>query len=740
VIDCSPCDLPNQPVSAMQPCQQSGPNVYVDPSVSNLGTKQIPLLHLVYEICTQSYGPHAREGRKTWLAVKYSKTTGQPLTPPKYEKSIEGATQEVHHMIGMVLAQRAHFLPIWAQLSREHQLEVATAIASLLKGEPLSTDRLSPIQMNMFKGSAHLALQGAAQELAHERDVLAARILKLGEEIATMQSRLKGVDGALQQIDTARAEIESHMSALTYHLRQMQQEQALIRSQNQPLFDENGALYNETLRAFQIDTANLSAEQEQAVYNAVARYQELDTAKANEIQRITPQMQELEKARQPWLSQRGVIEQAIQNGELLYDRLEEALLNFLLTQLEAQGMSEFALQTQKEAQPTLQKEALQFDYALQPGNYVDQEECKQLAAILQNSGVARQIFLFLDPRLKYSNESKVTCRLRKLLAAPEFLKAFQDLDGCNLIQPGPFAKLGAFIINALVPGSYDERHRVLAREDIGKIQQAMVEHGMDPTIRCHSCGTTEPSGQAPVNAATDWIRDHNPPTAFYKLGAAVYGRLGLPDYAGNGRLNGQILLPQCRECSKRQGAITGKVIGLIEALAPNQAANPLFDLAHYIQNSLTADDPADWVDFLRLVCNPKGGWSAPQDLSMAVSGFDLTRLVVTGDAGSFVGIDDQLLKQVGVAVGCHTCTDVAIQNDPYRNILWIADHQPPTALVARGLMELPQVVYPHCWNCSETQSKMIATLCRLFERCFGKEFKKQWVQLIKDQAWKAMSS
>jgi hypothetical protein len=319
------------------------------------------------------------------------------------------------------------------------------------------------------------------------------------------------------------------------------------------------------------------------------------------------------------------------------------------------------------------------------------------------------------------------------------LECFQSLSDTNLIQPGPHAKLGVFVINALTPGSYDQRHRVMVQHELEMMVKGMQEHGMDPTICCHSCGTTTPSGKAPQDAATDWIRDHNPPTALYALGRDVYhGKLGLPDYDGGGKVHGQILLPQCRECSKRQGAITAKVVAILEAIPLVTLQSSSFDALARIRTELESDDPQDWQDYLRLVCHPMAAWDNPAALSRPASTLARQALVVTGGAGSFTGIDEDLLKLLGMQLGCHTCTDTPIQNNPYRNISWIADHQPPTALVARGLMELPQVVYPHCWDCSEAQSQRVARLCRLFEQCFGKTFKLQWLKLIKDGAWSDM--
>ncbi|KQX01363.1 hypothetical protein ASC94_01635 [Massilia sp. Root418] len=731
-MDCSACDLPNQSASSVTHCQLAGPLVFKDTGVSNLGTRQIPLLHLVYEICTQQYGPEAREGRKTWLAQKYSEKTHKALARPKYQVSVANAKQEVHHLIGMLLAQRAHFLPIWAQLSRAGQMEVAGAIASLLKGGALTTDLLSRGQAEMFKGSAHLAMEGAAADLKRGLERAGARIEKLGQEINVTLSRLEKAVQALGEFEEMLQKCDTEIDSVAEQGRTMENEQDRIRQFIPDAFNTERTLYGELAIEFLIDSSENGDKWEADARAAIARFRQLDVLKAELGLRLSSLRQE----RQFVAERHDNILKLVRPIESLYDSLEQAWLDFLMMQFEWSGMSAFAAHTRNDAQRTLQAAALDNDYALQPGNYMDPKECEQLTNVLKAHGAAREMFLFMDPRLKYQNSSKVACRIRKFLGAPQALEAFQALDDANLIQPGPYAKLGVFVINALTPGSYDQRHRVLVQRELEMIVQGMAEHGMDPTISCHSCGSTHASGKPPTNAATDWIRDHNPPTALYRLGRTVYhDKLGLPDYTGNGTANGQILLPQCRECSKRQGAITAKAVGILELLPPWQLTSTTFDLSRHLKDTLEADDPQDWVDFQRLVCNPKAGWRTPNDLSGALTAFNLDNLVVRGGAGSFTGIDEAMLKNLGVAVGCHTCTDVPVQNNPYRNISWIADHQPPTALVARGLMELPQIVYPHCWDCSETQAQMVAKLCRLFEQCFGKEHKKEWVAFIKDQAW-----
>jgi hypothetical protein len=728
MIDCSPCDLPNQPLSVLPSCQQSGPTVFHPATVSNAGEKQIPLLHLVYEICTGFYNPQAREGRKTWLPVKYSKTTGDALLPPKYAVDQNGARREAHHLIGMVLAQRAHFLPIWAQMARAHQMEIAASIAALIKGEPLQSVVLTPLQAEMLKGSAPLPLQNAADELARGLEIARQRCIAIAHDIAVAASRREKANQRIDELDSGLTEIAHHASLISNTHSETVAHQNLVRTQmDAHFFEPDGSLTtNQNVVQFLCDLNTAQGD----LLNTF-----LSLGQTREI--LEHSHQGLMQVGQQLLAERNSIDNAIRNSESRYDDLEQALLDFTLLQLEHNNVSAFAVDTQKEARPTVQREALSNDYALQPANYVDPQLAIQLQSILQSSMTAVCMFLFMHPLLKYSGDSKLACRIRKYLASAEAQQSFQALDDQNLIQPGPFAKLGVFVINALSPGSYDQRHRDLIQTEIAAIVQGMQEHGMNPEITCHSCGTNRVSGVSAQDEASNWIRDHNPPTALYNLGSAKYARLGLNDYTGNGILNGQVLLPQCRECSKRQGSVVSNVVDTLEDISVFDWLNPSFDVLAFLQQRL---DNAVWVDFQRLVCNPMAGWRNPNDLSAAVAAFDLRRLVVTGNAGSFAGSDDTILKGLGAAVGCHTCTDVAVQNNPYRNIHWIADHQPPTALVARGLMELPQVVYPHCWNCSERQSKMVANLCRLFESCFGKTFKTQFVRQIKDQAWQDMIS
>ena len=729
MIDCSHCDLPSQPLTVIPTtCQQSGPQVFHPATTSNAGTKQIPLLHLVYELCVNSYAPQAREGRKTWLAVKYSQTTGNALTPPKYTVTADEAKTEARQLIGMLLAQRAHFLPIWAQLGQAQQLEIAGAIAALLKGEPLQSDLLSRLQFEMLKGSAHLALQNAAQELAKGLEIARQRCASIAGQIEIMNARRAKANERIDELNGQLNELSNHYDAVGRQFSQSDFNQGVARSQLNPdLLEPDGSpTGKETLRQFIFD----AYPGQEALFNDYVLY-------GNEKAQLQQAGQHLQQSAQALIAERDHIANIVKSGEALYDDLEKALLDFTLLQLEHNNMSEFAVLTQKEARKTVQLQALQDDYALQSGNYVDPQLCVELRSILESSLTAVTMFLYLHPNLKYSGDSKVACRIRKFLASPLAQQAFQALDDVNLIQPGPFAKLGVFVINALTPGSYDQRHRDMVQKEIEIILNGMAEHGMNPEICCHSCGTTRVSGMSQQDESTDWIRDHNPPTALYSLGPNIYRRLGLNDYNGNGVINGQILLPQCRECSKKQGSVVSNAVDVIQAVTQVQWLDPNFNLLTQLQQQLS---PNDWNDFQRLVCNPMAGWSTPNDLSATVANHDLSQLVVTGIAGSFAGSDNTILKALGAQVGCHTCIDVAVQNDPYRNIYWIADHQPPTALVARGLMELPQVVYPHGWNCSETQSKMVAHLCKLFESCFGKGFKTQWVQQIKDQAWQGLSS
>lgn len=650
VIDCKHCELPAHPLSSV-PCAQQGNKIYKN---STIGKQQQPLLHLLYEICTSKYDPQERQVRAIWGPPKYSEKTGRKLMPALVYVDTARATREVHHLIGMALAQMPYALPIWAQSSHDHQQQIAQAIVDMLKGLTLEMDLISTTDAEGFKGKAFSWEQDASMRQSRLQDNL-LRQERLQTEIEFMQARHDVASEALTKCDL-------------------------------------------DLAAIDVAIAKLKHEEAGGAAHELAVLTQQRSTQAAEVERLRLMMP---------------------NGQSLIDELCEAKEDHRLIDRQRRYLLDSAAEM-PELRLKKQRQALSDDYVLQPENYLASKagDYETWKLILNGNTTAAEMFLFMDPRLKYG-ESKVCC-MQTFLSAQSALDCFQRLDDANLIQPGPYAKVGVFIINALVPGSYDQRHREMVQSELDEITQGMVEHKLDPTIRCHSCGTDECSGLPPAQAASSWIRDHHPPTALYEMGKDVCKKLGI----ARPKRHHQILLPQCRECSKRQGAIMSKVKEIIKGL---KVTGP--DWLAAITKSL---NPLDFADFERLVLKPMDGWPG------GIEEDCLNALAVTGGPGSFSGFDEKKLKSLGQTKGCHTCIDITVQNDPYRHISWIADHQPPTALIARGLMEMPQVVYPHCWACSEKQSSMVAELSRLFDGCFGKDFKGSWVDKIRDAKWESM--
>jgi len=743
-LDCSGCALRNQPPGLVLPCQQGGRGVFRAPLPAPKGTRQIPLLHLLYEAVVEAMGPQPREARATWLQKNYSKATGKELMPRLVKTDERGVRGELRQMVGMLLAQKPHFLPVWAQLDREGQQAVAQSIAALLRGAPPSEACPTRLQAEMFRGTVHTRMEAEANRL-HGRVVAAGeRVGLLAQELDTLRRRQELVAQAVRELDGELERVTFRLNLVSRDGSDIERIRALTRQSFPLVFDHETG---EPLSGIALDGAldlgtDTDQEREQAL-RAHGSY----LALGQQLGQLHLQAQGLQGEGASIEHKRQELLGSLARAEERYDVFERAVFEYDLLRMEADSMSSFAQETyagRLEVQKGVQEQAIQQDFGVQPENYADPHACQELQTVLAQSGVARQLYLFLHPLLKYTDDPVLRCRLVKYLAADDIQSAFVALDENNLVHPGPHASLGVFVINALVPGSYDDRHREMVQSDLGLLQQAMVEHGMDPTVRCHSCGSTAPSGRSREEAAGMWIRDHNPPTSLYALGRAVYrGKLGLPDYQGNGKANGQILLPQCRDCSKRQGALTSKVVKLIASLDAQALLAPQFDLRAWLAQRFVAADQthgaAEWADFVRVALAPFDGWRRPADYSGALAGVAFDRLVTTGGAGSFAGIDEDLLSRLGVELGCHTCTDVDRQRDPFRNILWIADHQPPTSLVARGLMELPQVVYPHCWKCSETQAQLTRAFCRSFDGCFG-DHKDTFPERIRDRAWQDLSA
>jgi hypothetical protein len=724
-LSCDDCKQQNAQSLLVLPCQQpGGAHVYKPASTAAYaGTRQVPLLHLIYAACVEAYGPKGREVRTTWLAKKYSQKTGNELAQRKVTISDERAGVEVQEMVGMLLSQRPHLLPVLAQLDRARQLSVAQAIARLLLGTPSASALPTAIDVELFRGAAHTRLERANGELRRRLERMNERRHELEREALRLNDRQRLAVQRIGALDEQMLQLEGAMRARTTLEQDAASECQRLAQSLHVLFIDGEPATGQKLKDL-IDLTCDDEQEERQVLQSMDAYNralQLRSRYANERLGFARQHQEVAR-------QREEIVRLLGTEEVFYERYERHLLEEELLQLDLRERSVFAQETRAEReqlQGTVQDPSLEVDFACQASNYAKLQEFEALRLALAASGVARQLFLLMHPRFKYIDDAEHRCKIHKFLASPEVLTAFRDLDEANLVHPGPHAKLGVMVMNAAVPGSYDDRHRELVQSELEKIAGAMDEFGMDREIRCHSCGHASPSGRSTEEAKPLWIRDHNPPTALYELGSAVYrDKLGLTSYDGNGVTGHQILLPQCRECSKRQGSLMARVTKLLKGVATTTLTHPQFDLVAWLRDAFVQADgtTSGWDDFVRVALRPMGGWMAPEDLRGELQSAPLGRLVTTGGAGSFDGIDDALMRRVGAHLGCHTCTDVARQVDPFRNISWIADHQPPTALVARGLMELPQLVYPHCWKCSDAQAQAIRRVTTHFNKCFGKDY------------------
>lgn len=705
-LDCSTCEaFATTGVQVVQPCLQGGTHLYRDDA--SAGEKQIPLLHLLYGVCTQHFAPGPREVRATWLAPTFSKTTGKQLKPRLHHYTQSSVEGQVNHLIGMALAQRVRALPLWAQLPRGDQLALAARIAAAIR-DPAAEELMVVGSFEVLNG-ALVDQRGLRQYEAWLASAL-ERWTSVKEETESRRARIVGADEALRRMVAEREDGRIADAALA-RLRELR---GLIAS----TFAEHG-----DLAPFQGDGVTLVEKNTVLAVDYL-----LDTMDGDVREEYTGL-----RARFGWIDD-AVAELDRARGALGELEAERDGLVVVITGCQKDLHSGRGYQRDAEAaiadeQYAVQMAALQNDFALQDANYTD----TTIPALLRQAlgqrtrygAVARQLFLYMHPRLKYRWTQPLACRAVKLLTSAEFLDAYHLLthgDGGEtppLAQPGPFAKLGVFVMNATTPGSYDARHRQLVQWELDDLVEAMLEYRMDPTIVCHSCGSD--SYGAP--GMRGWIRDHNPPTAL--VGAAATA-LGLPTHTDRwGTTGRQILLPQCQECSTRQGAVTNKIVELWTAHGGTLTGQSSGDVRAALAALLPSEE--DRADFLRLVLSPGVGWNNP--------GIDGTRLVTTGQPGSFAGVDDDYLGALGDTLGCHTCTDVPAQTDPYRNVSWIADHQPPTALVERGLAELPQVVYPHCLQCSNTQSRLVAALARLFDGCFGKKFTDTWIAAIQETGY-----
>lgn len=727
-FDCTTCgNFAMQPSSPAQPCGGTGAFLAPSPTQQTTGTRQAPLLYLMYQYGMQLLGPETRTVRATWRAPKYSKNTGKLLAYPKYTKEQSVVESEAQELFGMVLAQRVRILTVWGQLSREEQERCAQAIANMLQGDPVEGFAPS-LEFELLNGTLYDPWE--VQEVQKRIVRVQGRVEQLAQTRKTLDQRLRIAKMQGDELAEAREQAQSEMRAWRRRLTEIEARKLQLRMQYPILFHE-GDLANDFAIQFALDSSNdrSSLETTLAEYRLLnqeaASVQEHGSGAENRYHELQSRLSNLE------LDLQAAQEELARTVE----DLEWSLLIQPVWQEELRNKQQALPQRALEAQQQAQWRALKSDYALQVGNYANPQIPQTFTSLLSENSkagaVRRQIFLFLHPRLKYTWTAEVACRFLKLLAHEPFLQQFDRLHQAHLIQPGPYAKLGIFVMNALTPGSYDSRHRAMVQSELDQVLLGMHEYGLGETITCHSCNS-ETFGNTDDRA---WIRDHNPPTSLVEL-AGVCPGLGLPFYNdAKGGTGKQILLPQCMECSTRQGVITDKVCTLLRPVVKaNQLGTIVGPLRDWIEARL---EPADRDELHRLILNPAAAWVRHQPQTGFVKGnFVPTPLVTTGRvAGSFAGIDDDLLRQMGDQLGCHTCPDPAPQTDPFRNVSWIADHQPPTALVERGLMELPQIVYPHCRRCSLGQAREVRALCRIFDGCFGEDFKEGWVATLKEAAY-----
>lgn len=675
---CEECDqFPAHPNNPTVPCPHGNTTAYDDPE-SGFGTKQIPLLKLVYQLCPslvpQMLGE--RKVRAIWRAPLKGKNGDARY--PYYTITREKAATEVHQMVGMYLAQRVRTLPVWAQLGFADQEMFASIIARRISGSPtadmnenLLFSRLNGTMMDPFES------QQIEKRIGQCQQEMQATLNLRSNFAQTAEPRLRDITSRLAKLQSA------------------------------------------------LNVQQLAADD-----------------RARMIEERTMLTSEAE-----WITKVG-------GGQITWaDALEtlEAEYQFLAAQFEQLKIDwQISQYVQEESARERQlgaQSSLDGDFALQRQNYRNPTNCDRLVAALAQETTARQLFLYLHPQLKYEWSEQTMCKITNLLTCNAFLAPYNEANTSSLVQPGPHARLGIFIVNSLSPGAYSDKQRKMVQTELEEIRKGMHEHRMGAIV-CHSCG----SPQFGDPTTRGWIRDHNPPTAFVEL-MVEFGpipALNMPFYnrraqAGT-RPTKQVLLPQCMECSIRQGSLTNKVVAILrEGLKGPNAALIRQNAIAYIQQQL--NNQTDWNDCVRVIFNPGCGWRSPAQPQVPLLGLlqdgvpvvatlqgarEIWEVVTSGGPGSFSGVSNDLIKELGDNLGCHTCIDVPIQSDPFRKMNWIADHQPPTGLVERGLMELPQVIYPHCFSCSNKQSKLVARMVAAFDACMGKEWKEQWVQRLKD--------
>jgi hypothetical protein len=338
---------------------------------------------------------------------------------------------------------------------------------------------------------------------------------------------------------------------------------------------------------------------------------------------------------------------------------------------------------------------------------------------------ACQFFSLVDP-VKYCEGSMtfgrahiVEERAQKIFNELKDLNAQTDLSS-EYLNPG---KCAVYYIpvesKSGVNTSHDERT---------KIQELGAQH------KCHTCCCDNPAGQG----VGKWIADHQPPTALLQiLEKDLLSDLKVLDnLAATVALNPDFYLtfvemkhlfrdlqddlgdeyrvyPHCGKCSLTQSSLikkikdTVKVVTQLRTTFVREAKLRSPNAAAHCQNLFTA--------FIEL-----GAFFADGiGLGLIRKSHDDSLSEETKSAQATPS-EKQAVQVLGGKNGCHSCP----VKDPRIGAVWIADHQPPTALVTTGLVRSKQYLYPQCADCSSEQSKVTNRIARRFEFLSPESYKK----------------
>ncbi|BDC49472.1 hypothetical protein F183_A17880 [Bryobacterales bacterium F-183] len=719
------------------------------------------------------------------FAVRQERTTsygvkGQLLKKPRVlkltEQSYKQLDPETQRVMGMILAQRVRTLMVLALQERTSQEQLIGTLIQTVFADPRALLEPSEVPPGVFGGSG-----------GNTEPTLRAR-----GYARTLNKRIAQLQSLLADPTALSNEVSNDVNAQIEALRQKAERIALTKQERINQFGQQ--------QRAQIQLLEAQRSRLQQQWEAYRQQGEAVSARGKQLQALGATAtdpvikQQYEKQIQELLGQANSIAQACNEIAVQIDGYTQEIQNIaeqkpedyaqelteeiaalerdagrlhasrelIFNQRADQARRELAhlsqlVQAWKQKAEECAREDYQWvvmqrnellrqsivnDFALQQENYKsgDRPWVQALQTAVQSDPRAAHIFMSLHPRFKYKWSAPAMCRMTKLLTdgAPNgFLDIWHQLDQAGLSAPGPYARLGVFVMNSLSPGAYDDSHREMVQWELDQISQGMKEFGIGDRITCHSCGRDE--FRDPNKSG--WIRDHNPPTAMVELLDDFGIDLGLRFYTKTPtNTRQQILLPQCLGCSTRQSSIAARTKEILSA-NPSLRGQPADQVRTYLGTQLT---PEELSDLLRLVLNPCVGWSHQGQSNNAANvlydalgqaqltfdpGMNLpTEIVTSGVRGSFAGVDNDRVAAMGDLYGCHTCIDVANQTDAYRGISWIADHQPPTALVMRGLAELPQLVLPHCHACSKKQSNLTRKLAAIFDGCYGKGWSDTWCQ------------